>query len=93
MTEDIISLTELRARLTRQVARLGRGADCLVVTRNGRPAAIMLSPREYDRLRYGSFVRAKLAAGLADAAARATRSHDEVMAAVRAAAAHAREDD
>jgi prevent-host-death family protein len=83
MTEDIIPLTELRARLTRTVERLDRGDGCVIVTRNGRPAVVMLSPREFDRLCYESFVRAKLAAGLADAARERTRAHRTVMAEAR----------
>ncbi len=83
MTEDIIPLTELRARLTRTIERLGRGEGCVIVTRNGRPAVILLSPREFDRLCYESFVRAKLAAGLADAAKGRTSAHRTVIAEAR----------
>lgn len=82
MTEDVLSLTELRAKLTEKIEGLSEGSGCLVVTRNGRTAAMILSPEEYDRLQYESFVRTKLTHGLADVAAGRTISHEEVMAEV-----------
>lgn len=84
ISEDILSLTELRANLTERIERLSAGSGQLVVTRNGRPAAVILSPAEYDRLCYESFVRAKVGAALGDVAAGRTVPHDDVLAEVRA---------
>lgn len=84
MTEDVLSLTELRAHLTEKVDALSRGSGQLIVTRNGRVAAVLLSPEAYDSMAYESFVRSKLAAGLEDVARGRLRAHGEVMEAARA---------
>lgn len=86
MTEDVVSLTELRSKLTEKIEGLSEGSGYLVVTRNGRPAAVILSPEEYDRLQHECFVRTKLARGLSEVAAGHTTPHDEVMAEARRAA-------
>ena len=83
ITEDILSLTELRARLTEKIERLHQGSGQLIVTRNGRPAAVILSPERFDRLQYESFVRAKLAGGLSDAVQGRAVPHESVMTEAR----------
>lgn len=82
IADGVLSLTEFRAQLTERLDALGRGSACLVITRKGRAAAVVLSPEEFDRLQYGAFVRAKLAKG------RTGRKHRQrdVMAAARKAA-------
>ena len=56
---------------------------CRAVTRNGRAAAVILSPEQYDRLRYESFVRAKIARSVEDIAAGRVHSLESVMAEAR----------
>ena len=94
LTEDVLSLTELRANLTEKIDGLSLGTGRLLVTRNGRVAAVLLSPEAFDQLSYKSFVRAKIAAGLSDAAEDRTYTHDEVMTEARnVVGADAKEDD
>ncbi len=79
-SEDIISLSELRANLGERIDGLSlEGSDYFIVTRNGRAAAVVLAPEHFDRLRYESFVRGKIASGLADAASGELHDHDSVM--------------
>ncbi len=39
----------------------------MVITQNGRPAGVLLSPREYDRMQERQRFLESIAAGLADA--------------------------
>jgi prevent-host-death family protein len=67
VAEDIIPIGEFKtqaARLLKQVARTSRP---LVITQNGRPAGVMLSPAEYDRLCAREHFLASMAAGVVDA--------------------------
>lgn len=67
VAEDIIPIGEFKtqaARLLKQVARTSRP---LVITQNGRPAGVMLSPAEYDRLCAREHFLASVAAGVVDA--------------------------
>ena len=68
LSRDVLSLTDFRDHLTARLSEVERDGGPLVITRNGRAAAVVMSPEVYDRLRYRAFVRAKLAAGLADLA-------------------------
>jgi prevent-host-death family protein len=67
VSRDIIPLGELKAKASQLIARLGKGEGPVVITQNGRPAAVVLSPADYDRLRERDRFLASVAAGIADA--------------------------
>jgi prevent-host-death family protein len=77
VSEDIIPIAELKAQLSRLVRTLERRRP-LVVTLNGKAAAVLMSPREYDRISYRERVLAKIHEGLQDIAEGRTYSHEEV---------------
>jgi len=78
VAEDIIPIAELKARLSEVVRSLDQRQRPLVVTLNGKPASVVMSPREYDRLVYRDRVISAIDEGLADVAAGHTFTHDEV---------------
>ena len=47
----VLSLSEAKAHLSRLVADLEKEEDELVITRNGRPAAVLISADEYESWR------------------------------------------
>ncbi len=49
-TEDIHPMSEHRARLTEHLKQVQETGRPKVITQNGRPAAVMLSPAAYDEL-------------------------------------------
>jgi prevent-host-death family protein len=64
--EDIIPIAELKANMSEIVRGLGERPRPVVVTLNGKPAAVVMSPKEYDLLSYrGRFLDA-VREGLAD---------------------------
>lgn len=68
VSEDIVPIAELKAHLSEVVSSLATRRRPYVVTQNGRPAAVILSPAEFDRLsRHARFVSA-VDDGLADVA-------------------------
>ena len=47
---DTVPFTEAKAHLSELVDRVSREQERVVVTRNGRPAAVLLSPDDLDSL-------------------------------------------
>jgi prevent-host-death family protein len=78
ISEGIVPLGEFKAQASRLIKELKEEAAPLVITQNGRPAAVMLSPEAYDELRERQEFIEAVAAGLADAAAGRVVDHDKV---------------
>ena|ERR1043166_4336733 len=64
--EDIMPIAELKANMSEIVRGLHERPRPLVVTLNGKPAAVVMSPREYDQLAYRSRFVDAINEGLAD---------------------------
>lgn len=69
VSEDVVPVGQFKAQAKRWLARARETGHPLVITQNGRPAAVMLSPVEYDRLTERGRFLEDVAAGLADAEA------------------------
>jgi prevent-host-death family protein len=66
VSEDIVPLGEFRTQAAQVLRRLRASGRAVVITQNGRPAAVLVAPEEYDRLQeHGRFVAA-VSEGLAD---------------------------
>ncbi len=50
VSEDIVPLYEFKARAAQVLRRLRESNRAVVITQNGRPAAVLVSPEEFDRL-------------------------------------------
>jgi prevent-host-death family protein len=83
VAEDIIPIAELKAKLSEVVRALDTRPRPIVVTLNGKPAAVVMSPREYDRLTYTARFVASVNEGLADADAGRGITSDELISRVR----------
>jgi prevent-host-death family protein len=69
ISEDILAIGEVKAQLSRVLRQLHETQRPIVVTRNGRPAAVLITPDEFDRLcELDQFLDA-VHEGLADSAA------------------------
>ena len=73
-SEDIIPIAQLKANMSEIVRELDDRPRPLVVTLNGKPAAVVMSPREYDLLSYRARFVEAVNEGLADT--KAGRIHD-----------------
>lgn len=72
IADDIVPIGEFKAQAARLLDQLRETGRPLVVTQHGKPAAVMLSPVEYDRLQERIAFVQSVAAGLADAEASRT---------------------
>ena len=69
IAHGIVPLGEFKAQASKLLKRLGESDEPMVITQNGRPAGVLLSPREFDRLHERQRFLESIAAGLADAEA------------------------
>lgn len=68
VSEDIIPIGEFKAQASRLLRQVSRTARPLVITQNGKPAGVLLSPVEYDRLCDRERFLESVAFGIAEAA-------------------------
>ena len=67
VSRGIVPLGKFKAGAGRFLRDLADSSEPLVITQHGRPAAVVLSPKEFDRLRERHRFLESVAAGLADA--------------------------
>ncbi|WP_437621917.1 type II toxin-antitoxin system Phd/YefM family antitoxin [Sorangium sp. So ce1151] len=68
VADDIVPIGEFKTHASELLRRLHANRRPLVITQNGRPAAVVLTPEEFDALGYREFVKAKIKAGIESAA-------------------------
>lgn len=78
VSEDIVPIGELKAHLSSKIRDLRARKRPLVVTQNGKAAAVLLAPEEFDRLSTQARFVAAVNEGLADLEAGRVVSDDEV---------------
>ena len=84
ISDGIVPLGEFKAQAAKLLKRIGESGQPMVITQNGRPAGVLLSPREYDRIQERQRFLESIAAGLADAASGQTMSTMELRERLRA---------
>jgi len=78
VAEDIVPLGEFKAQASRIIGELRAGRRPVVITQNGRPAAALLDPEEYDRLAERERFLAAVNQGLADVEAGRVIDHEDL---------------
>ena len=78
VSEGIVPLGTFKAQASRFLRELKQEPTPLVITQNGRPAAVVLSPEAYDELQERQELLETVAQGLADAASGRVVDHDKV---------------
>lgn len=69
ISEDILPIGEFKTKVSRVLRRLHATRRPFVITQNGKPAAVLLTPEEFDRLNeHARFIEA-LDEGLGDSVA------------------------
>ena len=69
MSDGIVPLGEFKAQAAKLLKRLSESGQPMVITQNGRPAGVLVSPREFDRIQERQWFLESISAGLADAEA------------------------
>ena len=65
VAEDIIPIGEFKTHASELLRKMHTTGRPLVITQNGKPAAVVISPEEFEALGYREFVKGKIRAGLA----------------------------
>lgn len=78
VSEGIVPIGEFKAQAARWLRRLADTNQALVITRNGKPAGVLMSPSDFDRLQERQRFLESIAAGLADAEAGRLMSTQEL---------------
>lgn len=83
VSENIIPVSEFKAKAAEWLRRLGETAEPLVITQNGKAAGVLVSPEVFDRLTERvRFIHA-VEQGLEDLEAGRVHSHEDVAAEMR----------
>ena len=77
--KDIISLSNFRASYKEYIDSLKEGNRSIVLTQNGKAAAVVLSPQEYDQLKQQQEVMNLIASRLQEIANRQFVEDEEAM--------------
>ena len=78
VSQDIVPIGEFKTHASEFVRQIHKTRRPLVITQNGRPTAVMITPDEFEDLGYREFVRAKIQAGIDSAATERTYTVEEV---------------
>ncbi len=79
VSEDIVPVGEFKGQAARWLRRATETGQPVVITQNGRPAGVLLSPAEFDRLLGRQRFLESMAAGMADADAGRTMDGAELL--------------
>lgn len=80
VSEDFVPVSEFKAQASEWLRKVSETDSAVVVTQNGKPAGVLISPKAFDVLTEEARFRAAVQEGLADADAGRVLSHEEVVA-------------
>ncbi|MEP0862288.1 MAG: type II toxin-antitoxin system Phd/YefM family antitoxin [Ignavibacterium sp.] len=83
ISNDIIPVGEFKSKLAFFLKEIQNKGNTLVITQNGRPAGVLLSPAEFDELRKTKEFIESVARGLSDAEKGDVISTTELKALIR----------
>jgi prevent-host-death family protein len=80
----IVPIAEFKAGISKWFKSLKAAGRPLIITQNGKPAGVLLSPGEYDDLVYKKSFLDSITRGIADAESGTTYRTQEVRTALKA---------
>ena len=82
VSEDIVPISDFKAQASEWLRRIARSGHPLVITQNGRPAGVLLSPAAFDELADRQQLISAVQEGMADEQAGRFHTTEEVLNAV-----------
>jgi prevent-host-death family protein len=79
VAEDIVPVGEFKGQAARWLRHVAESGQPVVITQNGKPAGVLVSPSEYDRLTERQRFLESVALGLADAEAGRTMNTKDLL--------------
>jgi prevent-host-death family protein len=78
LSEDVLPLGEFKTQASRVLRKLRSSGRPVVITQNGRPAGVLITPEEFDQMHERERVLAAVREGLADSEAGRVYEDEEV---------------
>ncbi|RKY91815.1 MAG: prevent-host-death protein [Ignavibacteriae bacterium] len=66
ISSDIIPVGEFKASLAKYLKEIQQKKNSLIITQNGKPAGVLISPSEFDKLRHTKLFFESVSRGLSD---------------------------
>jgi len=66
VSNDIIPVGQFKAGLAKYLKEIQNKRNSLIITQNGKPAGVLISPREFDELRETKLFIESISRGLSD---------------------------
>ena len=82
ITNDIVPIAEFKSSISLWFKNLRNTGHPLIITQNGRPAGVLLSPKDYDELVYNKSFLDSVGRGITDADSGRTYRTKELRAAL-----------
>jgi len=80
VSEDIVPLSEFKAHASEWLKKIAQTGAPIVITQNGRAAAVLVSPGEFDALTERGRLLQAVAEGIADADRGRLTDHESIVA-------------
>ncbi len=80
VSEDIVPLSEFKAHASKWLKKIAQTGAPIVITQNGRAAAVLVSPGEFDALTERGRLLQAVAEGIADADRGRLTDHESMVA-------------
>lgn len=84
ITNDIVPIAEFKTSLSKWFKNIQITGHPLIITQNGKPAGVLLSPNDYDELVYRKSFLDSVGRGISDADSGRTYRAEEIRAALTA---------
>ena len=84
ITNDIVPIAEFKTGISKWFKSLKGTGHPLIITQNGKPAGVLLSPEDYDELVYRKSFLDSVGRGISDAESGRTYRTAEIRAALTA---------
>jgi antitoxin YefM len=84
ISNDIVPIAEFKAGISKWFKSIKKAGHPLIITQNGRPAGVLLSPGDYDELVYKKDFFNSVSRGIADSESGNIYSTGEIKAALSA---------
>jgi len=78
VSDDIVPVAEFKSGLSRYLKSLRETGHPLIITQNGRPAGVLITPSEYDQLTYRQLFTESVLRGAQEIESGESYSTDEI---------------
>jgi antitoxin YefM len=84
ISKDIVPIAEFKTGISKWFKSIQKAGHPLIITQNGRPAGVLLSPSDYDELVYKKDFLDSVSKGISDTESGNVYSTEELKAALSA---------